>query len=211
MPVRWGVSGRRIGGRGKRGVFSSSHNEGERMRVSAAAVSMLAVGLACGSLSAEVAFTSVYTAMDSCKDACKDCGDGDVPQKCRGVGGYGVYESYSAAQTFRAVEAGEGFSVDLAPAIMCNYTAFGERIEWRCANGKPFAVIHRVSCYYGEPDDLNHIDTKADFKGEFLLVRGLVGMEKLCIDVDVRKDKKANDTARKAADDFYRKQAGAVK
>lgn len=115
-----------------------------------------------------------------------------------------MYEGYSAMQTFRTVEASEGFEIDLSPQGRCDAWTFGPKIEWRMAGDAPFAVIHRVYCYRGAPGRSGSVVTPKNLVGEYLLVRGLAGYESLVIDIDVRADTKANESARAAADDFFK-------
>lgn len=73
-------------------------------------------------------------------------------------------------------------------------------VEWRLANGKPFAVIMRVYEYAG--DDL--CSTNGKIKSESLMVQGLKGYEHLQESVDANKPN-ANVKAREVADAGYAK------
>lgn len=74
------------------------------------------------------------------------------------------------------------------------------KVEWRTANGKPFAVILRVS-KYGDTDDENpYIGKKI---GEELIVMGLKGFENIDFKVD-SKTPNANVKAREMADSNYK-------
>jgi hypothetical protein len=72
-------------------------------------------------------------------------------------------------------------------------------VEWRLADGKPFAVIIRM---YDYGDDLCQGDNKV--KGESLVVRGLKGFEQIEGAVDARTTN-ANAKARELADKGYAK------
>ena len=73
------------------------------------------------------------------------------------------------------------------------------KVEWRMADGKPFAVIMRIP-KYGETDEDNpYIGKKI---GEQLIIKGLKGFEKIDFTVDA-KTPKANQKARDLADQGF--------
>lgn len=119
----------------------------------------------------------------------------DIPSKCRGLGGYDVYVYYSAcASHFSLTRGDENISLG-AQAV--NWKQ--KTVEWRLADGKPFAVIIRV---YDYGDDLCNGDNKV--KGESLVVHGLKGFEQIEGAVDAR-TANANAKARELADKGYAK------
>jgi hypothetical protein len=61
---------------------------------------------------------------------------------------------------------------------------FQEKVEWRLADKRPFAVIYRSA-------------------GELLLVKGLEGFPQIDASIDARKEPQANERARAAADTGY--------
>lgn len=127
-------------------------------------------------------FTSVYTDLEKqCKNAFKEVGEGqDMPLVCKGYGGYKISIGYSAMYSHLAAETLNGKNViPLATAEGSNY---GKKVEWRLANGKPFAVIVRAN--------------------DKLYVKGLRGYEKIDYDVDA-KTPNANQQARDLADKAY--------
>jgi hypothetical protein len=73
-------------------------------------------------------------------------------------------------------------------------------VEWRLADGKPFAVIMRVYEYAG--DDM--CSNGGKIKGESLMVQGLKGFEHIEESVDA-KTPNANVKAREIADQGYAK------
>lgn len=150
-------------------------------------------------------FSSAYTDLHSTK-----CGSGltkkeekeaeehgtDLPLKCAGYGGYFVYISYSACAADIAVQKGEE-SIHLA-------TQAGDfkqqAVEWRLANGKPFAVIVRAYEYSGT----EQCALGGKIKGESLIVKGLKGYEHIDAEVNVKGITDPNAKAREIADKGYR-------
>lgn len=130
-------------------------------------------------------FTSVYTDLSKqCKNAFKEVGEGqDMPLTCKGYGGYKLSIGYSAMYAHVAAETLNGKHVIPLTTAQINYDLEkGRKIEWRLANGKPFAVILRVE--------------------DKLLVKGLRGYEKIDYDIDA-KTPNANQQARDMADKAY--------
>lgn len=125
---------------------------------------------------------------------------GDVPQVCRGFGGYVVRLNFSATETSIEVARGKAFSRSLTKEDD-GFLGHGAKMEWRLKDGMPFAVIVRRYDY-----DLNKEPRHPDPRnktGERLLIRGLQGFDKLSAEVNVR-EKNANERARRIADDFAR-------
>jgi len=119
----------------------------------------------------------------------------DIPSKCKGLGGYDVNISYSAcASSFSLTRGEENISLGMQTVNWKQKT-----VEWRLANGKPFAVIMRV---YDYGDDLCNSGGKV--KGESLTVQGLKGFEHIEGSVDA-KTPNANAKARELADAGYAK------
>lgn len=140
------------------------------------------VGFALGLQSSQPKFTSAYTDLEKqCKAAFKKVGEGqDMPLKCKGYGNYKISIGYSAMYSEIVAETLDGKNViPLATAEGSNY---GKKVEWRLANGKPFAAIVRAN--------------------EKLYVKGLRGYEKIDYDVDA-KTPNANQQARDLADKAY--------
>ena len=120
----------------------------------------------------------------------------DIPTRCKGYGGYDVYIYYSAcASVFTLDKGDENISLGMQ-AVDWKQKA----VEWRLANGKPFAVIMRVYDYAG--NDLCTTDGK--ITGSSLIVKGLKGYE---IDetVDAKSTPNPNAKARELADAAYAK------
>jgi hypothetical protein len=145
-------------------------------------------------------FSSVYTSLNKgCKTIEGENGTDDA-YDCRGVGGYRVAIWYSAASEIIALnppDNGEHIMLDMHD-IFSDYSK--NKIEWRTANGKPFAVIFRVF-KYGE-EKAKETDYFGKKIGEELKVVGLRGFENIDFTVDA-KTPDANLKARALADEAY--------
>lgn len=148
-------------------------------------------------------FSSGYTALTKCgsgmtkkeeKEA--EAQGSDIPTRCKGYGGYDVYIYYSACSSIFSLENGE-------ERIQLGNQAVGwkqKTVEWRLANGKPFAIIMRVYVYAGNAQ----CATGGKITGESLIVKGLKGFEQ--IDETVKATTpNANLKARELADKGYAK------
>lgn len=150
-----------------------------------------------------VRFSSAYSPLTKCgsgmtkkeeREAEKQ--GSDIPTRCKGYGGYDVYIYYSAcASIFTLTKGEESISLGMQAVNWKQKT-----VEWRLANGKPFAVIMRVYDYAGT--DLCTSDGK--ITGSSLIVKGLKGYE---IDetVDAKSTPNPNVKARELADAAYTK------
>lgn len=143
---------------------------------------------------------SAYSNLD------KDCktiegGEGtDDASDCRGVGGYRIHVGAAAAALFITAQTPD--KKEYIPLATQNFD-FDERktkIEWRMADGKPFAVIMRVAVY-AEPKGVGEYFGKKT--GEKLIVKGLKGFENIDFEVDA-KTPNANVKARELADKGYK-------
>lgn len=156
--------------------------------------------------SAQPVFTSVYTDMQrDCKFVQApeaEAQGSDSPKVCKGFGGYRISVGYSAWSAAIAVEQvnrpeehillGEDYG---------SYGARGEKVEWRLADGKPFAVIIRFG-KYGEPGGEG--DPFANRTGSKLVVKGLKGWEHIASEVD-GSAASANEKSRRIADENHSK------
>lgn len=133
----------------------------------------------------------------------------DSPIRCRGPGIYEVTETYSAESTLRRVEAPtHSFSRDLLPIkAKCHVIEYGEKLEWRLANGVAFAVITRAWCYGEDPDaqgQQGQYPNRKNVVGRYLLVRGLLGHATLGADIDVAEHSgESNRRAQELADQAF--------
>ncbi len=149
-------------------------------------------------------FSSVYTALTKCgsgmtkkeeREAEKN--GQDIPARCKGPGGYDVYIYYSACASIFSITKGE----ETSSLAMQTVNWKQKNVEWRLANGKPFAVIMRTYQYSG--NDLCTTDGKVT--GESLVVKGLKGYEQIDGEVKVKGTPNPNLKAREIADKGYAK------
>ncbi len=149
-------------------------------------------------------FTSAYTTLTKCgsgmtkkeeKEA--EANGSDIPTRCKGYGGYDVYIYYSACSSNFSLDKGdESISLGMQAVDWKQ-----KSVEWRMANGKPFAIIMRVYDYAGD----NECGTGGKITGESLMVKGLKGYEHIDESVAVKGNLKANVKARELADKGYAK------
>jgi hypothetical protein len=145
-------------------------------------------------------FSSRYTALTKCgsgmtrkeeKEA-EEHGS-DIPTRCKGFGGYDVYIYYSACSSIISLDRGE----EVTPLATQAVDWKQKTVEWRMANGKPFAVIMRVYEYAGDDQCAT-----SRIIGESLIIKGLKGYEH--IDATVTKGTpNPNLKARQLADKGY--------
>ena len=148
-------------------------------------------------------FSSSYTSLTHCgsgmtkkeeREAEKH--GSDIPSKCKGLAGYAVDISYSACSSnFSLTRGEERISLGMQAIDWPQKT-----VEWRLANGKPFAVIMRVYEYAGN----ELCSTAGKIKSESLTVQGLKGYEQIEGSVDARTPN-ANIKARELADKAFAK------
>jgi len=164
---------------------------------------MIAILFLQASLAAKPAaplFESKYTSakMEDCKGP-DDDGEadshGEPAEECPGIGSYFVMQNYSANYTYNEVnlKGNDKFGAMLSPDKGYGNNMPGTKIEWRLHQGQPFAAINRVTTCDDEPK--KHCS-------EYLVVRGLLGHEKIHGDIDAKKPG-ANEAARALADDGF--------
>jgi hypothetical protein len=155
-----------------------------------------------------VRFSSAYTiTAKDCKDDGPESDNGsDTPLICKGSGIYKLAIGYSAfGASLRAV-AGET-DVSLGEVDFAWDQNPGRKLEWRLANGKPFAAIYRVNTYRDIATNIENGKNpfaEANRDGSRVVVVGLKGFENLNSEFN-GKDVKANDKARALADSTYAK------
>ena len=157
--------------------------------------------------SAAPRFSSVYTNFDKdCRNAIPESKVNpgtDIPGTCKGYGGYRVNLNYSAMATNIIIERAKNTDDSISLGMMSiELPAKGSRLEWRLADGKPFAVIFRMP-KYGDPDENG--DPFAKKIGETLIIKGLKGYESIDLEVDVKTTPNPNEKARQLADSNYPK------
>jgi hypothetical protein len=164
---------------------------------------ILCVALLAGSAFAQkarpVKFSSVYTNLDRDCRTIRGTDGQDDASDCRGIGGYRVYIYSAAAAMFITVRTARG---DEPVSIVTQDFDFDQnkvKVEWRLANGKPFAVIMRVARYADPTEEGTYFGKKI---GEDLVVSGLKGFDEINFKIDARAPN-ANALARQAADKAY--------
>jgi hypothetical protein len=160
-------------------------------------VSVVITFVVCAAGQRRVRFSSVYTDF---KRGCKTLQGGngsDNAYLCRGAGRYKVRIYYSAAATHLAAEltGTDKFTPIATLDLRFDYTK--TRVEWRLANGKPFAVIYRVP-RYAEPKEGEYFGKVI---GQRLAVIGLGNVD-INETIDAR-SRTANVRAREMADKAY--------
>lgn len=150
--------------------------------------------------------SSVFTNLQTdCKAETKSVGD-EVPFICKAVGEYRVriIPAGAWAETVEIVDK-QGETVASLGNVGYGYTNINNRkLEWRMANGKPFAVIFRINTYDAEKAlETGDNPYLAKYKtGEKLLIRGLTGYSQIDFEID-GKQKNANAMAQKKADENF--------
>lgn len=155
----------------------------------------------------KIKFSSVYTNLKT------DCGSAltkkeekeaeesgrDIPSLCKGYGGYEIFLSSDGSTTQLQVRITKGKEVQ---SVVQETMYIGDpiqtrKVEWRLADGVPFALIFRRDVN-DEPEDPS-VRKKV---GEVLRVVGLKD-EKINFEVDVKKSANPNEEARRLADNAY--------
>jgi hypothetical protein len=166
---------------------------------------LLAVGVYAGRLTKvpqlKPVFSSQYTPLTNCgsgltkrEESEAEKQGSDIPSKCKGLAGYSIDISYSACSSSFSLNRGD----ENIPLAMQAIDWKQKTLEWRTANGKPFAVIMRVYEYTGN----DACSTGGKVKSESLTVQGLKGYEHIQQSVDARTPN-ANVKARELADAAY--------
>jgi len=173
-----------------------------KIKPSLVIAAMIAISAICVSAQKTTKFTSVYTNLNG--KTCKfyPGGDGqDGMSLCKGPGKYQV-RIYSSATMTHIVAELKGADENYGLAnVSLDFNQSKANVEWRLANGVPFAAIFR-SPTYGEPNEFGAPGKKT---GEELVVVGLKGHDDIEATIDA-KTPNANVKAREAADSkFWKK------
>jgi hypothetical protein len=154
-------------------------------------------------------FSSLYTDLKTeCKAAVKlkkgeTLQGDDMPLRCKGYGGSEIRIDYSAASSNLRLQP-LGDKSDQAIMLGMQPLDYDQKrkIEWRLADGKPFAVIYRMMKSKTEqPEEMWRPENRA---GEFLVIKGLKGYEQIDLELDATTPN-ANVKAREMADSAYAK------
>jgi len=156
-------------------------------------------------IASKIKFTSVYTKLDSktCKPMRKAENEQDeVPLICKGYKGYKMFLGEHGLNPPMYI--GREISTDLNAWNRLDFPSYngaemGQIIEWRLADGEPFAFIIRAE--YDKQD----YDTDEKGKVNKLVVQNLRGFAPISVSIDATKNKRANEDARAAADAGYGK------
>lgn len=129
----------------------------------------------------------------------------DMPLRCKGYGGYEINIGYSASSSQFSINRVGKPDEDVVTSTMqpIDYD-LKRKVEWRFANGKPFAVIYRIDLTKGDSSDAIGMWSKENKTGEHLVIKGLKGFEHINFEVDA-KTADANVKAREMADAAYAK------
>lgn len=169
-------------------------------------LAFLTFGLVFAANAQTVKMTSVYTNLkNDCRAEQKIIAD-EVPFICKAVGGYRarIIPAGVWAESLEIVDAAKKTVASLGTHGY-GYSNDGRRmLEWRLANGVPFAVIFRVNKYdsktASESGDNPYLNK---YKiGEVLIIRGLKNYSQIDFEVD-GKSKNANFAAQKMADENF--------
>ncbi|HMO79286.1 MAG TPA: hypothetical protein PKD24_00705 [Pyrinomonadaceae bacterium] len=195
-----GIEFRLLGKGGDAGVYPSGSNETTAYSSNAYIFSINVTRWKAANTvdegAAPAGFSSSYTALDT---GCTEHGGnegGHVSHFCPGPAGYQIHYFDSATTLeFNAQNEDEEFNVRLASQGL-DYDLSTRKVEWRLADGRPFAAIIRIDRTTG-----------AD-PGQFLVVKGLKGFEFIDGQVNAQLAG-ANEAARTLADEAFRGKAEA--
>jgi hypothetical protein len=123
----------------------------------------------------------------------------DIPMVCKGYGGYEILlASHGAMTQFQvSIKTGNEVKNVVEETLYISDPIYMRKVEWRLADGVPFAVIFRRDVN-DDPEDQS-IRKKI---GEVLRVVGLKD-ERIDFTVEVRKGLNPNEEARRMADQAY--------
>jgi hypothetical protein len=163
-------------------------------------VACLVVMSAIGVSAQKTTFTSTYTSLGGATCKFSRGGEGqDGFSLCKGPGGYQVRVYSSATMTHIVAELKGADDTFQLANVSLGFNQSKSKVEWRLANGKPFAAILRVPTYADPPDGAGGVGKKT---GEELVVVGLKGHEGISTKIDA-KTANANVKARENADSGY--------
>lgn len=155
-----------------------------------------------------VKFSSVYTNLKTeCRIAVTkqeekemEARGSDIPLVCKGYGGYDIFLASHGAMTQISVRKKKGREEEeyvVSETMHISDDIYMRKVEWRLADGVPFAVIFRRDVF-----DQNYDPGASKKIGEVLRVMGLTN-KKIDFEVDVRKTPNSNEEARRLADTAY--------
>lgn len=151
----------------------------------------------------KASFSSAYTRLNG-QNSCQPVNmqKDDIAYICNGYKEYKIFVTKDLTYVFMYI--GKEISPDndkwkdALPIFLPNqYEWKGQIIEWRLANGKPFACIVRTIINKEMLEQNGGTDT--------LVVKNLKGFAPINIYIDISKNKNANALARQKADQGYKK------
>lgn len=154
----------------------------------------------------KINFSSVYTNIDY--DKCLEIGEfdpqepRDLPLICEGYGQYKIYVSTHNRNTaYISKNVTKNNVPDDAASFVIEQKARRPIIEWRLANGVPFACIVRLE---GDAKIFPEIANENDVVN-YLVIKNLPGFKSFTDSIDANKVRNANQSARQKADANYGK------
>jgi hypothetical protein len=184
--------------------YGIKYGEGEKQMFKWTFIILLLVSAATTAYAKDtaVSFSSSYTHLSKgCKWAYpeSELTEGqDNALVCKGFGKYQIYIYFSAMDSWLNIRLKKNPDTMILDSAIGGIDEKEGVVEWRMANGVPFAVIVR-SREYSSPDE----DRK--LLKESLVVRGLAQYSEISGVVTVRQNKNPNEEARKLADEGYNK------
>lgn len=150
-------------------------------------------------------FSSQFT--DFAKDCETPVGQGrsseHISTFCKGYGDYRVHIFDTATTLEINAETDKEMEIYHVATQSLDYDIDNQKLEWRMANGKPFAVILQASKYQTSQNGL--ISYPQKIVGSHYIVRGLEGFEDLSYEMDITRDPNLLQKAREMADAAYLK------
>ncbi len=148
-------------------------------------------------------FSSQYT--DFAKDCETPVGQGrnseHISTFCKGYGDYRVHIFDTATTMEINAETDKEAEIYHVSTQSLDADIDRQRLEWRIANGKPFAVIFQADKYQTNQNGLISYPQKVT--GSHYIVRGLEGFEEINFEVDITRDPNVLQKARQMADAVY--------
>jgi hypothetical protein len=149
-----------------------------------------------------VSFSSAYTYLSKeCKWAYSESelSEGqDNALLCRGFGKYQIYIYFSAMNSWLSIRLKDDPDPVIFESAIGGIDEKKGVVEWRMANGIPFAIIVRSREYSNQEEGRKLLQ-------ESMVVRGLGQYSKISGFVHVSKNMNANEKARRLADDGFNK------
>jgi hypothetical protein len=128
---------------------------------------------------------------------------GRVSSFCKGYGKYRLHVFDTASTIEINAETDKEAEIFHITSQSLSFDIERRQLEWRMADGKPFAVIMQADKYRTNQNGL--IAYPQTVVGSHYIVKGLEGYEEIDYTVDVTRERNLLEKARKMADDAYLK------